>query len=380
LAIQRLTEQNSTRGLRARALTPTAEYAVAFGAFAAVSLLNLWLHQWIGYQSVALVYLLAVVCLALVVGRGAILFGAALTGFGWDYLFVPPRYSFHIAGFYDKMMAATYFIVALTIGQLTAQVRAQQLRERQRQERLRESETRARLVAESERLSRTLLNSVSHELRTPLAAIGTAAHSLRSSGPLTSTQQTVAGEIEAAAARLNHVVEGLLNAARLQSGQIRPALDWCDVSDLVKVALRNAGRWLAAHPVESRVPASLPLVKADFVLLEQALSNLLVNAAVHTPPGTPIEVTARIDDRRLALEVADRGPGLPAADVERIFELFHRAPNAKPGGTGLGLAIVKGFVEAQGGKVSAANRPGGGALFTISLAAAEAPNLPPDAP
>jgi two-component system sensor histidine kinase KdpD len=168
----------------------------------------------------------------------------------------------------------------------------------------------------------------------------------------------------------------LLNAARIQSGQVKPKLDWCDVADLVQVALRGVEKVVADHPVESRITPSLPLVKLDFVLMEQALANLLVNAATHTPAGTPIEIGARAEGRELILEVADRGPGLPAAELERIFDLFHRAPDARPGGTGLGLAIVKGFVEAQGGRIQAANRPGGGAAFTIRIPITDSPTPP----
>src|SRR5262245_61523662 len=109
------------------------DFATAFIVFAIASCLNLWLARWIGYQAVALVYLLAVVLLALAVGRGAILLGTGLSALGWNYLFVPPKYSFHIAGFYDKMMLAMYFVVALTVGQLTALLRAQRLIEQQRE-------------------------------------------------------------------------------------------------------------------------------------------------------------------------------------------------------------------------------------------------------
>jgi two-component system sensor histidine kinase KdpD len=133
---------------------------------------------------------------------------------------------------------------------------------------------------------------------------------------------------------------------------------------------------MADHPVEARIASRLPLVKLDFVLMEQALANLLVNAAIHTPAGTPIEIGAHAEGKELILEVADRGPGLPVAELERIFDLFHRTPDSRPGGAGLGLAIVKGFVEAQGGRIQAANRPGGGAMFTIHLPVPEAPKLP----
>jgi two-component system sensor histidine kinase KdpD len=234
-------------------------------------------------------------------------------------------------------------------------------------QRLRDAEVKAKLLAESERLGRTLLNSISHELRTPIAAIATAAAILRTAGALTASQESLAAEIETATGRLNRVVRSLLSAARLQAGQIRPKLDWCEVSDLVRVSLREAEKLLAGRPVEHHVEPGLPLVKADFVLMQQALVDLLANAATHTPAGTPIEITARLEGGELLLEVADRGPGVPEEQLERLFELFQRAPNAKPGGTGLGLAIVKGFAEAQGGRVQAGNRPGGGAVFKIFL-------------
>jgi two-component system sensor histidine kinase KdpD len=343
------------------------QYSLAFGTFVFTSLLNLWLQQWIGYEAIALVYLLAVVATALFVGRGPILFGAALTAFGWGFLFAPPRYSFHIAGSYDKMMLAMYFVVAVTIAELTTRLRAS-----------REAEIHSKLVAESERLGRTLLNSVSHELRTPLAAITSAANTLHTSGTLNPIQQNLVVEIESAASRLDRVVQSLLSAARLHSGQLRPKLDWCDMSDVIRVALRGASNLLAGHPIENHTMPGLPLVRADFVLMEQVVTNLLVNAAVHTPPGTPVEIVAWVDGNKFLVEVADRGPGLPPDQVERIFDSFHRAPGARPGGTGLGLTIVKGFVQAQGGQIRAANRPGGGAVFSVCLPASERPELPAD--
>ncbi len=101
--------------------------------------------------------------------------------------------------------------------------------------------------------------------------------------------------------------------------------------------------------------------------MQQALQNLLSNAAIHTPPGTEVKVGAALDSGALLLTVADRGPGIPADSLPRVFDKFYRGPNAPTGGTGLGLSLVRGFVEAHGGQVTAENRPGGGAIFTIRL-------------
>jgi len=343
---------------------PWQQYAAVFAVFVVVSLLGLWLDKWIGYQAISLVYLMAVVLLGLFVRRGPIFFGTVLTVLGWNFLFAPPRYSFHIAGFYDKMMVATYLVVALVIGELTTRLRTHH-----------EAEMKSKLLAESERLGRSLLNSVSHELRTPIATISSAASGLCASQPLTSSQQKMASEIELASARLNRVVQSLLSAARLQSGHIRPKPDWCDAFDLVRAARSDVANLTTNRKIETQIAPALPLVKMDSVLTEQALANLLANAVTHTPPGTPIEIRARMEKSNLIFQVADRGPGLPSGQLDRVFEPFYRAPDARPGGTGLGLAIVKGFVEAQGGHVQAENRAGGGALFTIYLPATDKPEL-----
>ncbi|MDB6018957.1 MAG: integral rane sensor signal transduction histidine kinase [Pedosphaera sp.] len=341
------------------------QYVLALAIFVVVTLINnIWLEQLLGYQPLALVYLFAIVVLALFINRGPLLFGTALTALGWAFT-APPRHKFYIDSLDDKMMFATYFVVALTIGQLTTRLRAQ-----------REAEIKSKFLAESERLGRTLLNSVSHELRTPIAAITGAASEMLNSGSLTPLQQKLATEIESAGLRLNRVVQSLLSAARIQSGQLHSKLDWCDISELVHLATHEVPSLNVTHRLTVDIAPGLPFVKLDFILTQQALANLLVNATTHTPPGTPIHIVARIQNKHLLLKVADHGPGLPPDQLDRIFDLFHRAPAAKPGGTGLGLAIVKGFVEAQGGWVQASNRVGGGALFTMGLPAIAAPALP----
>jgi two-component system, OmpR family, sensor histidine kinase KdpD len=137
--------------------------------------------------------------------------------------------------------------------------------------------------------------------------------------------------------------------------------------------LARVGSDTRHREVSVHVPPRFPLIMVDSRLIEQALVHLLLNAAVYTPAGTPVEVSATVEEDTVAITVADRGPGLSAEALPRIFDKFYRAPGAAAGGTGLGLSIVKGFVEAHGGHVHAANRPAGGAAFTLALPLQEPP-------
>jgi two-component system, OmpR family, sensor histidine kinase KdpD len=248
--------------------------------------------------------------------------------------------------------------------------------------RLNEISERTKLLAESERLSKTLLDSVSHELRTPISVIRNAAENLVEPGqrPEASLQSQMIAEIREATDRLNRLVGNVLEASRLESGNVRPRINDCDVAELVHIAVAEAERELANHTLTVRLPERLPLVRMDFVLMQQVVTNLLSNAAVHTPPATAIELIVEIKEDALVLSVADSGPGVPPASLNRLFAKFYRAPNVPAGGTGLGLSLVKGFVEAHGGQVRAENRTGGGAVFTVSipLASSKLPGLAND--
>jgi two-component system sensor histidine kinase KdpD len=239
---------------------------------------------------------------------------------------------------------------------------------------LRGAAEQTRLFAESERLSRALLNSISHELRTPLAAITSAATALSEAKDSSREQRRMLlSEISEAIGRLNRIVGNLLDVARLESGKVAPRLDWYDACDLVQTTLHQLKHELASHPVKFELPSQPVLVRLDFSLAYHALANLLVNAASHTPPGTEVEVRAQVADSSLLLSVGDRGPGIPTELLTRVFEKFFRGPNAPIGGSGLGLTIAKGFVEAHGGSIVAANRPSGGAVFTLRFPQTEPP-------
>lgn len=232
-------------------------------------------------------------------------------------------------------------------------------------EQLRAASEREKLLAESDRLHRTLLDSVSHELKTPVAVLRSAAENLaREKGP---RREALAREIRTAARRLDHLVANLLNQTRLEAGRVKPQLDWCDVRDLIGAARQAINEGLQGRPFRIEVPDDMPLCMADAVLMEQVLANLLLNAVHHTPPGTPILVSANNDrtTARICIAVSDRGPGIPAVAREKLFQKFERGDSARAGGLGLGLSIVRGFMLAQGGDVEVDENPGGGARFTI---------------
>jgi two-component system sensor histidine kinase KdpD len=244
-------------------------------------------------------------------------------------------------------------------------------------QRLRAAEQRMKLIEESERLSKTLLDSISHDFRSPISAITSAAAILNAARDpsLKMVPWATVDEIQEATRRLNRFVGNLLDMARLEPGHVKPRLDWCDVTDLIHVTLREIARDLAHHKVTTEISNGLPLVLIDFGPMQQAVTNLLLNAAAHTPPGTSVQVLVGVQQDMLTLSVEDTGPGLPADALPFIFDKFYRAPSTSGGGTGLGLAILKGFVEAQGGMVQAANRPEGGATFTVYLPMTKAPPI-----
>ena len=247
-------------------------------------------------------------------------------------------------------------------------------------QRLRDAGQVAKLLSESERLSKSLLDSVSHELRTPLAAITSAASGLAELGEQDqpAVRQALTGEIREASHRLNRLVGNLLDMTRLESGRMQARMDWCDVGDLINISVTQVAKELNRHKFSTVVAPDLPLVRMDFVLMEEALVNLLLNASLHTPPGTEVVLSASTSNSELSLSVSDHGPGIPPEVLPKLFGKFYRAPGARAGGSGLGLSIVKGFVEAQGGSVNVSNRPGGGAVFEIRLPVTDPPMLPPE--
>jgi two-component system, OmpR family, sensor histidine kinase KdpD len=225
---------------------------------------------------------------------------------------------------------------------------------------------------ESDRLRSALLTSISHDLKTPLASVLGAASTMRDlPGALSEAEKhdllaTVIDESE----RLNRFIANLLDMTKLESGAIKPNAARLDVSEVIGSALRRASKILAHHKVSLELEADLPMLELDAVLFEQALFNLLDNAAKYAPPGTTISIRGWRDSRFVTLQILDEGEGIPRSEVESVFDKFYRAQkgdHVRPG-TGLGLAIARGFIEAMGGTILADNRNDrSGAVLTIRL-------------
>jgi two-component system, OmpR family, sensor histidine kinase KdpD len=231
---------------------------------------------------------------------------------------------------------------------------------------------RAEAFRQAGQLKDALLAGVSHDLRTPLTSIKALAHGLAERG------SPEAVSIEAEADRLNRMVADLLDLSRLNAGSLPLRLEMNVADEIVGAALRGVTGVRGERPVVVHAEAGgLVGVVCDTVQAVRVLVNLLDNALKYSPGAAPVELTVRRTGDRVLFDVADRGPGIPEGERERVFTAFYRPPGTPPdvGGAGLGLAIARRLAEAQGGGVRVAPRPGGGSVFTFDLPAADVPAL-----
>ncbi|OYY95997.1 MAG: two-component system sensor histidine kinase KdbD [Hydrogenophilales bacterium 28-61-23] len=226
---------------------------------------------------------------------------------------------------------------------------------------------------ESERLRNGLLSSISHDLRTPLTALVGLIDAMMLIEPkLPPPHQEFAGAIREQAMRTNAQVNNLLDMARLQAGKVTLKREWQPLEDAVGAALQARATVLGGHSVRIDLPGDLPVLELDAVLMERAFCNLLENAAKYTPPGSVIEIAARVAGAEVEVSVCDNGPGLPPGREQAIFEKFTRGQEeSNIVGVGLGLAIARAIVEAHGGHIKAYNRVDNqapaGACFVLTL-------------
>jgi len=243
---------------------------------------------------------------------------------------------------------------------------------------LHEQHEAARAEVEAEHLRTSLLSSLSHDLRTPLGTIEGAASSLLEGGLAEDAgalppeaRRELADTILEESRRMTRLVSNLLDMVRVETGTLAVRKSWQPIEEVLGVTLIRLEAGLREHPVEIHLPPDLPLVPIDEVLMEQVFVNLLENAAKYTRPGTPLDIGAWRQEGAVVLEIADRGPGLPAGGDALVFRKFYRTAGpsggSPGGGAGLGLTICRGIVTAHGGRIWAEPRPGGGTAFRFTL-------------
>ncbi|TMJ14613.1 MAG: PAS domain-containing sensor histidine kinase [Bacillati bacterium ANGP1] len=292
-------------------------------------------------------------------GRGPAVTAALTVSIMNNYLLVPPPNAFTLPTVRETVHLAGFLAVAVGLG--TAVEGMKQAREE------------AKRLGASERFQKALLGSISHDLKTPLAGVigslSTLIEERALDEPARHELLTIAYR---ATKQLEQFVAHVLEMTRLESGDVRMQAEPSDLSGVLYDAVDHLRDVLDGRPCRVEVPPRLPAVHLDAILLPHALINVLDNAAKYSPPGTPIEITASAEGRDVVISVADRGIGIPAEHLHRVFEKFHRlrqpaSTTGVIGGAGLGLPIAKGIVEAHGGAIWAEQRHGGGTIVKISL-------------
>ena len=249
---------------------------------------------------------------------------------------------------------------------------------------LAQSESRAKVLEESDQLKSAILSSVSHELRTPLSTIKAAASSLRSKEVNwdSPARLELVAAIDDEADHLNMLVGNLLDMSRIESGALQPKREWNILAEIVEQVLGRMRHSAEEHTLNVDIPEDLPLIPVDYVQMEQVFTNLISNSLKYAPAHTVVSIRAQVEGQSLHVEVSNQGPQVPAQHLERIFDKFYRITAAdKVTGTGLGLSICKGIIEAHGGHIWAENLPDGLAfnfILPLTWDGAKPPQLPID--
>ncbi len=343
-------------GARSRELagaTLVVAAAVAIGKMAA---------PWVSVANTGMLLLVAVVAVAVRAHRATALYAAVLSFLAFNFFFTEPQYRFEIQRREDAITVFAFLLTALLASQLAARLREQMVDTAERA-RLAAELARARLESETERLRGALLASVSHDLRTPLAAMIGAATSLSAFEAQLGREDRAAllETILAESQRLDRYIQNLLDMTRLGHGTLTLHRDWIGADEIVGATVERARRCFPSVRVDVRAEPSLPLLYVHPALIEQALFNVVENAAKFSQPGGTIDIALSREAETVHIDVIDRGPGIPESERERIFDRFYSVARGDRGGegTGLGLAICQGMLGAHGGRIDALDGPEG---------------------
>lgn len=335
------------------------QYLVSLILILIIAIPSYFIADYIGYRVVALMLLLGLSILAILFDIFPVLVSAILSALIWNFFFIPPLFTFVINSAEDTLLFLMYFVVATINAVFSFKIRDFQKRAREKEEK-----------EKAIKLYNTLLNSLSHELRTPIATIIGSIDTIKENEKNLSdaNKSELYNEIEIAGFRLNRQVENLLNMSRLESGMLKPKLDWCDLNDLVNSVVHKSVQ-VKGNKIVFYLQDKLPLFKLDSGLIEEVLQNIVQNAFQYNSINTTVNISVSFENNQCRIIVTDNGRGFPEEEIPRAFEKFYRLPNTKTGGSGLGLSIVKGFVEAHNGTVKLENMVTGGAKFTIEIPA-----------
>jgi two-component system, OmpR family, sensor histidine kinase KdpD len=238
----------------------------------------------------------------------------------------------------------------------------------------------AELGMQSERLRSSILSSISHDVRTPLTVICGLADTLQLTQPeLSDEGKDTVESLRAQAFRLHGMVDNLLNMARLQSGKVQLQCEWQPLEEVIGASIHLMGHALSSHTVQVKVPADLPLLQIDAVLMERVFCNLLENAAKYSPPHSTITLAAAVQGNVVEVRVCNPGAGFPVGAMGDLLEVFSRGQQESPvQGFGVGLSICRSIVEAHGGRIVLINPEEGGACVAFTLPLGSPPTIEPE--
>jgi K+-sensing histidine kinase KdpD len=312
------------------------EYAVATLALAALVAVLHGLRSHLNQTSIALALVLLVILVAVRSGRGPALYISIVAGLSFNYFFIGPFYSLRIQSTEDIVAFLVFVMTAVLVGQLSS--------------RLEKRVIQAEELQRSEQLKTALLDAVTHDLRTPLTSIKAAITTLRSGNVADDVQQELEEVIEQEADRLNHFIQGMMDLAKIEAGQIHLQSRTVSADEMVEDALLRAAPVLKDHGVTTSLQPELPQLRVDPRLISQVLFTLLENAAKYSAPGSPIGLSVRrSEDHSICFAVSDSGRGIAPELRNEVFQKFFRT-GAQPG-FGVGLAIARGIVNAHRGRI-----------------------------
>src|SRR6266571_430971 len=354
---------------------PWSSYFLATLGVAVSTGLLIPLRSRINSTTIGFAFLLAVLFTAIFRGSKPALLASVLGVLSFNFFFLPPFHTFTIADPQNWVALTAFFVTALAVGQLSARakqraveaeagrIRIKHLYEELQQAFDRASEAEA--LKRSERLKSALLDAVTHDIRTPLTSIKASATLLLEDREATEQierltseeQQAMLRVITHGADRLDHFVEGIVDLARIDAGDMQLYRNWGAVEDIIDAALAQAEPLTRQHKIAISIQEELPVVRVDARAVTEVIYTLIDNASKYAPEETLITIAAkRVADDIVEISVEDQGPGVAKNLRERVFERFYRAGSngasaERAGGIGMGLAIAKGIVEAHGGHI-----------------------------